>query len=294
VSLEVREPEQDEAAQIADLLNEHAEAAFGETEIAEAEIRHWFTLPEIWIRVAERDGRLVGYVDCVPRGKGDATELDVRTLDQEAAEALLHEAEERAATPLVRVVAQGEDPVLPRVVERAGWRPIRHSYQMRIELSDEVPEPKWAEGITVRQLQPEDERRVHEANNIAFAEDWHFRPQPFDQWRDDNFGREDFDHSLSWLAEDGERLVGFSLNSWHFSGDPQFGWVGILGVVHEWRRKGLGTALLRQSFREFRRRGATRVGLGVDSENPTGAVRLYERAGMQVHRLNVMYEKALA
>lgn len=292
--LEIRAPDKDEAKEIADLLNEHADAAFGETEIAEAEVRHWFTLPEIWIRVAERDGRLVGYVDSVPRGKDEATELDVRTLDREVAEALLRAGEERARTPLVRVVAQGDDPVLPRVVEDAGWRPVRRSYQMRIDLGGDLPEPRWPDGISARQLQPSEERRVYEANTSAFSDDWYFRPQPFEQWRDDNLGRENSDHSLSWLAENGERLVGFSLNTWHSSGDPKFGWVGILGVVPDCRRRGLGRALLQQSFREFRRRGATRVGLGVDAENVTGAVRLYERAGMHVHRLNVTYEKALS
>jgi mycothiol synthase len=294
VSLELRAPEPDEAGKIAELLNEHARAAFGETEIAAPEIRHWFTLPEIWIRVAERDGRLVGYVDAVRRGRDEATELDVRTLDREAAETLLGAAEESASTPLVRVVAQGEDRVLPKIVEQAGWRPVRRSYQMRIELGDDLPEPRLPDGIAVRPLEPADERRVHEANNAAFAEDWNFRPQPFEQWRDDNFGRENFDHSLSWIAEHDGRLVGFSANAWHFSGDPEFGWVGILGVLPDWRHRGLGTALLQQSFQEFGRRGAKRVGLGVDAQNETGAVQLYERAGMHVHRVNVMYEKAVS
>src|SRR6266516_272124 len=208
VSVEIREPRADVAAQIAVLLNEHAQAAFGETEIAAAEVRHWF--------------------------------------------------------------------------------------QMRIELGEDPPEPRWPNGISVRALQPDDERRVYEANTLAFADDWHFRPEPFDRWRDDNFGRENFDHSLSWLAENGEQLAGFSLNGWHFSGDPTFGWVQILGVLPRWRRRGLATALLHQSFRDFRRRGATRVGLGVDAQNTTGAVKLYERVGMHVARRNDTYEKRLS
>jgi ribosomal protein S18 acetylase RimI-like enzyme len=53
----------------------------------------------------------------------------------------------------------------------------------------------------------------------------------------------------------------------------------------------LATALLQHSFRDFRGRGATRVGLGVDAENTTGAVRLYEQVGMQVARRNDLYER---
>jgi ribosomal protein S18 acetylase RimI-like enzyme len=52
--------------------------------------------------------------------------------------------------------------------------------------------------------------------------------------------------------------------------------------------------LLHHSFRDFRSRGATRVGLGVDARNTTGAVELYERVGMHVTRRNDTYEKRLS
>ena len=60
------------------------------------------------------------------------------------------------------------------------------------------------------------------------------------------------------------------------------------------RRAGLGLLLLQSGFVALRRRGHTRVGLEVDSENETGATRLYERAGMAVTRRYATYEKALA
>ena len=67
-----------------------------------------------------------------------------------------------------------------------------------------------------------------------------------------------------------------------------------LGVRPQWRRRGLGTALLVASFRLFWERGLKAVGLGVDGENTTGAVRLYERAGMRVvHRFD-SYEKEIS
>lgn len=293
MSSEIREPREDEASAIASLLNEHAQFAFGETEIAEAEVRHWFAMPEIWIRVAEQDGRLVGYVDAVKRG-GDATELDVRTTDSAVAKTLLAAGEAHARTGPLRVVVQGDDEILREAVEADGWEPVRHSYQMRIELADDLPEPRWPEGITARTMQPGEEQRIYEANNEAFADDWHFRSQPFERWSSDAFGRENFDRTLVWVAEEDGELVGFSANSWHFSEDPEFGWIGILGVRPRWRRRGLATALLYQSFRDFRRRGATRVGLGVDAQNTTGAVRLYERVGMHVARRNDTYEKRLS
>jgi ribosomal protein S18 acetylase RimI-like enzyme len=71
------------------------------------------------------------------------------------------------------------------------------------------------------------------------------------------------------------------------------GWVGTLGVRRPWRKRGLGLALLRYSFNEFYRRGIRKVGLGVDAQNLTGALRLYEGAGMHVHQTFDQYEKEL-
>ena len=68
-------------------------------------------------------------------------------------------------------------------------------------------------------------------------------------------------------------------------------WVHVLGVRRPWRRRGLGLALLLRVFAEFYARGERRAVLQVDSENETGATRLYERAGMSVARFSDLYEK---
>jgi mycothiol synthase len=59
------------------------------------------------------------------------------------------------------------------------------------------------------------------------------------------------------------------------------------------RRQGVGTALLRDSFGRLWQRGEHSVGLGVDTANETGALRLYERAGMAPALGLVVYEKEL-
>ena len=71
------------------------------------------------------------------------------------------------------------------------------------------------------------------------------------------------------------------------------GWVKDLAVRPEWRRRGLGEALLRHSFRELFRRGVRRIGLKVDSNNGTGAPRLYERLGFVTDRRYTMFAKRL-
>lgn len=291
--MKVREATEEDIPAIAALVERHAQEVLGESELSEAEIRHWFTLPRIWIRVAEHDGEICGYLDSLRRSEGSHDDVYVCTLATEAARALLAAAQDHVESGAARVFVQGADETLNTVLESDGWRLVRHSFRMLIGLDGELSDPAWPEGIAVRRFRPGEERLVYEAVNAAFAEEWYFDPFPFEDWCSLNLDRPSHDPSLWWLAEDGDELAGFTLNGWSFSGDPHYGWVESLGVLPAHRRLGLGEALLRHSFLDFRERAATRVGLGVDAENETGAVRLYERVGMHVQRRSTTWEKAL-
>jgi mycothiol synthase len=296
VSVELRGATPDDASAIKRVLDEHALAAFGEIELNEEEIRSWFKLPRVWVQLAERDGEAVGYLDVATEESGHIA-VDARTLDPEVARVLVAAAEaharETVETPVMRGFVQGDEPELRQAYEAAGWNPIRHSFQMRIELDHDIPEPVWPDGIVLRNAREGEEERVYEAHMDAFQDHWDFRRLSFDDWKRYSTGGNRYDLSLWWLVEDGDELAALSLNAWHFSGDPHFGWIHVLGVRPPWRKRGLATALLRHSFCDFRVRGATRVGLGVDGENTTGAVRLYEKVGMREVRRNDTYEKVL-
>jgi mycothiol synthase len=75
--------------------------------------------------------------------------------------------------------------------------------------------------------------------------------------------------------------------------DEVLGWVHTIGVRRPWRGRGIGESLLRHSLAAFAARGLTKAGLGVDSENETGATRLYERVGMRVSRRYDSFRKVL-
>lgn len=296
MSVELRGATPDDAPAIKRVLDEHALAAFGEIELNEEEIRSWFQLPRVWVRVAERDGEAVGYLDVATEESGHIA-VDARTLDPEVARMLVAAAEaharETVEAPVMRGFVQGDEPELRQAYEAAGWHPIRHSFQMRIELDHEIPEPVWPDGLVLRNAREGEEERVYEAHMDAFQDHWDFRRLSFDDWKRYSTAGNRYDLSLWWLVEDGDEFAALSLNAWHFSGDPHYGWIHVLGVRPPWRKRGLATALLRHSFRDFRDRGATRVGLGVDGENTTGAVRLYEKVGMRQVRRNDTYEKVL-
>ena len=101
----------------------------------------------------------------------------------------------------------------------------------------------------------------------------------------------DHDPSLWFLVRTGEEVVAATRNDPERSGG---GWIGALGVRPAWRGRGLAKALLLHSFHEFHRRGQRRVGLGVDSQNASGATRLYESIGMVVDSEQVVWEKDVA
>ncbi len=292
----IRDAVVEDAPAITALLEEHALASFGEPEFNEDELRSWFSMPRLRIWVAERRERLAGYLD-IRTEEGGRFEIDARTLEDDVAPVLVAAAEvfarENETEPVLHGYVQGHEPGLRAAFAAAGWRTIRHSFNMRIELDGELAEPVWPDGLRPRNFEPGEEERVYEAHMDAFADHWDFRRQPMDEWRHHTVDHHNFDPALWWLVEHGRELAALSLNSWHFSGDPQFGWIHILGVRPQWRKRGLATALLRHSFRDFRSRGATRVGLGVDAENTTGAVRLYEKVGMRQVRRTDVYEKKL-
>jgi len=68
------------------------------------------------------------------------------------------------------------------------------------------------------------------------------------------------------------------------------GYIPTLAVLKPFRRRGLGQALLQQSFQALQERGVQRVGLDVDAKNNTGANRLYQRVGMHVDQEIMHYE----
>ncbi len=71
------------------------------------------------------------------------------------------------------------------------------------------------------------------------------------------------------------------------------GYAGILCVRRPWRGKGLGQALLNQTFGAFKERQKTQCALHADGENITGALQLYHRAGMHIEHQFDQFEKEL-
>jgi mycothiol synthase len=180
-----------------------------------------------------------------------------------------------------------EDHAARRMVEAAGFSEMRRHYTMMANLSDEVLDPSVPERTSIRACSEDDAELIHSLLEETFAEHWGFTPLSYEQWRKQSYERSDTDLSMWFLAlEDGEPvgfLIGRAMDG--------LGWVGVLGVRKAHRRRGIASALLRHSFSDFKRRGFSKVGLGVDASNETRAVRVYESLGMRAERVYLTYEK---
>lgn len=187
--------------------------------------------------------------------------------------------------------AGSDNEVLADVLRERGYDFVRHFFTMEIDLGEEPDEPTWPDALTVRTYRPGEERAIYDVDMEAFQDHWDFFPVPFEDWSDYFVRSESFDPELWFVAEEDDEIAGTALCS--SARGPETGWVNVLAVRRPWRRRGLGRALLLHSFQEFRRRGYGRVGLNVDGENLTGAVRLYEQAGMRVAHREDSYRKAL-
>ena len=295
----LRPPRDEDFDAMLALIRDAQQASYGVGDATAEELRTWLTTPSVDpardVRVLEDGGRLVGYVDADCTGDDPkrwwsdinvAPDADVETVLPR----LLEWLEERAGEGFLRVWTGADNSRMLDAYERLGFEPVRHSYRMGITLDADLPEPSWPDGIAVRTYAPEDERRLYDAHVEVWQDASDPLEETFEEWQHWMTKRATFDASLWFLAEDGSELAGFSLCSIE-EADPDAGWVGNLGVRRPWRRNGLGEALLHHSFREFAARGLTSAKLGVDASSPTGATRLYERAGMSIYRDTVFLER---
>lgn len=185
-----------------------------------------------------------------------------------------------------------------RIIEKLGWTLIRSFYRMVADLDGMPDVPALPAGIIIRPYDPATETEaVYRALTDSFKDHFGYIEEPFEH------GFAEFKHNLievpgfdptSWfVAMDGEQVAGICLCRPVDVEDAESGWINELGVRRNWRKQGLGYALLKHAFAAFYARGQKRAALGVDAASLTGALRLYDRAGMRVARQFDQFEKEL-
>jgi mycothiol synthase len=264
--------------------------------------------------VANKDGKVVGFVMVNWNPMNDKTiAFRIRGIVHPAwrgrrlGSTLLHSAEAHAAT-----IASGQDVNTPKfcdiwvdqrataktaLLEKNGYSPARYFIDMVCDLTEPIKRYLLPEGLEVRLAKEENYRAIFKADEEAFQDHWGMRAyteEDFQHWTNDRM----FQPELWKNAWDGDQVAGNVLNFIDHEENEKFqrlrGYTEDISVRRPWRRKGLATALLTLSLEELRKRGMQEASLGVDTENPSGALGLYERVGFRQTSQSAAYKKPLS
>lgn len=285
-----------DAAEICRLLNAVDLIEIGREETDSRSVEADLTHPEAalpdnsWL--AFRDGTLVGYGLMWDDSGAERIDMDqyilpehqdagARLLDLMEAQAVRRAAGNGADRAVVHMHLNVRPTLDVSLLTGRGWSTVRRYNVMTRPLAadaDTVPVPPV--GLTLRDCADEKDRRLaHALVEETFADHFDHQTRTYRQWLDD-LGP-DFDWSLVWigsLAGSGDVAVLVTRND-----RAAHGWVGNLGVRKEVRGRGLAGHLLRHAFGVYAGLGRDSIGLGVDTSNETGALRLYEAHGMTRH-----------
>ena len=194
--------------------------------------------------------------------------------------------------PLELLVHMVDDvPGQPEAAAAAGFTPWRSSLDMARDLPENpetlaVPAPRGLEllGFAQEYVEP-----LHAVHNAAFVPDHPGSTAPTAQMWAARFTAGSFRPELSFLLRDTAtgRIAGYLLGNEHPQ-DPatkaREAHLTTIAVLRAHRGRGAASALIGAALAAAVREGYGIATLDVDAQNPTGAVRVYERAGFRTVR----------
>lgn len=182
------------------------------------------------------------------------------------------------------------------LLEQQGYTAARYFFEMTRDINEPLPEAPMPPGLQMRPVMEADYRSVYEAHTEAFRDHWGFNESSFEQfmeWKEDP----DFNPGLWKVAWDGNQIAGQVLNFVASAENKEYnrkrGYTEAISVRRPWRKRGLARALVVQSIAMFKEMGMDETALGVDAENPSGALGLYHGLGYKEVRRNMIYRKPL-
>jgi ribosomal protein S18 acetylase RimI-like enzyme len=182
------------------------------------------------------------------------------------------------------------------LLESEGFATARYFFEMLRPGLDtgEITEFPLPEGLEVRPVLPEHHRAIWAADVEAFADHWGSMPNSEEAFQR-FFSGPDFQPELWRVAWDGDEVAGqvnnMVMRELNAQTGSRRGLLAGVSVRRPWRGRGLARALVSQSLVAFRDIGMTDAVLGVDADNPTGALGVYEANGFVVHQRERAFRK---
>ncbi len=179
-----------------------------------------------------------------------------------------------------------------------GYKGVRYGFEMVRPDLEQIPDLPLPEGLEVRPVQPDQWLIIREAAREAFRDHWGYSE---DDWSLEHF-REwqeapTFMPHLWQVAWDGDQVAGVVHNIIDEAENEEYGrkrgYTEGICVRRPWRRQGLAKALIARSFQVLRGQGMAEAALGVDADNPNGALQLYKSMGFQIVKRHTTCRKPL-
>jgi ribosomal protein S18 acetylase RimI-like enzyme len=227
------------------------------------------------------------------RGKGignamfEAAELRARQIA---------EGHPKEASKFLQVEPQDSEKDLIFLLESRGYKPARYETHMVRDLAEPFSEAPMPAGLEVRPVKPEDVHPIFDASNEAFRDHWGTRDMSEEEFK---MGQEspEFQSELWKVAWDGDQMASVIHNFIDHKENQEYqrqrGYTEGICTRRPWRKMGLARSLLVQSMQMFKGMGMTETALSVDSENLSGALRLYEGVGYRKVMQQIYYRKAM-
>lgn len=239
-----------------------------------------------------REHRIFGSVDPSVQGEGIGTALLAHL--EELARALAAEHDSDRDRLLAGFAPEGRPG--EALLRDAGYETARWFIDMVRPTLDAIVEPPLPDGLELRPVTPDQHETIWRANREAFRDHWGGADESLEQLQR-ILGDPDTDTSLWLIAWDGDEVAGGVWNDIYPAENEAHGlrrgWLGSVFTRRPWRKRGLASALIGRSLTLLRERGMTSAILGVDADNPTGALGLYEGAGFVVHDRFVALRKPM-
>lgn len=231
-----------------------------------------------------------GSVHVAYRGRGLGTYL-LKWLEARARQEF--GATDAGTAQLMRTSCAGHQADRIALFELNGFQAMRYSYRMQRSLADPIPDMSLPAGLELAQWTPELDLPLMHAFNAAFRGNWGVPTINEEGWKEFFTGVPQFRGDLTYLAMQGDRIIGFCVNWVEIAENTGEGWIEAIGVIPDWRGRGIASALMAKSLQLFQAEGLKQAALDVDAQNPTGALRLYEKHGFTIARESIHFVKKL-
>lgn len=185
------------------------------------------------------------------------------------------------------------------LLEDEGYKPARYFNKMVRPLDENLPDYPMPDGLEMRPVLPEHYRLIWEASDEAFRDHWgysHLAEEDYILWLEDPVIFTPELWQIGWDVEKNEvagQVRTFIDDLENEKQGRRRGYTEFISVRRPYRQRGLARALIAESLRVLKARGMTESALTVDTENLSGAVRLYEDCGFRTVDYSISYRKPL-